>query len=126
MIRKSGIALALFLALTSTIASAQYTDVQAMNDLGGPKEFAARRAELAGKLKTGYVLLFAKTQEPPADHYREDNDFYYYTRLSDPAAVMFMNLATGNTTIAEPQQSPREVQIYGPNLLAMSKEEQKE
>ncbi len=55
-----------------------------MNDLGGPKEFAARRAELAAKLKTGYVLLFAKTQEPPAAHYREDNDFYYYTGLSDP------------------------------------------
>ena len=64
MIPKSGIALALFLALTSTLATAQYTDIAAMNDLGGPKEFAARRAELAAKLKTGYVLLFAKTQEP--------------------------------------------------------------
>jgi Xaa-Pro aminopeptidase len=125
MIRKSGIALALFLALTSTIASAQYTDVQAMNDLGGPKEFAARRAELAQKLKTGYVLLFAKTQEPPAAHYREDNDFYYYTGLSDPGAVMFMNVAKQSVVIAEPEQSPREVQIYGANLLSMSKDQQK-
>jgi Xaa-Pro aminopeptidase len=125
MIRKSGIALALFLALTSTIASAQYTDVQAMNDLGGPKEFAARRAELAQKLKTGYVLLFAMTQEPPAAHYREDNDFYYYTGLSDPGAVMFMNVAKQSVVIAEPEQSPREVQIYGANLLSMSKDQQK-
>jgi len=117
--------LALFLALTSTIASAQYTDVQAMNDLGGPKEFAARRAELAQKLKTGYVLLFAKTQEPPAAHYREDNDFYYYTGLSDPGAVMFMNVAKQSVVIAEPEQSPREVQIYGANLLSMSKDQQK-
>jgi Xaa-Pro aminopeptidase len=123
MIRQLAIACFLFSSLS---AYAQYTDRAAMNDLGGPQEFAARRAELAGKLKTGYVLLFAKTQEPPADHYREDNDFYYYTGLSDPGAVMFMSVATGNTTIAEPQMSPREVQVYGPNLLAMSKEEQKE
>jgi len=76
MIRKLGITLALFFALTS-VATAQYTDRKAMDDLGGPKEFAARRAELAAKLKTGYVLLFAKTQEPPPADYREDKDFYY-------------------------------------------------
>ena len=119
-------AIAGLLAALSLSANAQYTDRNAMNDLGGPKEFAARRAELAAKLKTGYVLLFAKTQEPPADHYREDNDFYYYTGLSDLGAVMAMDLANQRVVILEPQQSAREVQVYGPNLLAMSKEEQKE
>ncbi|MGO9306576.1 MAG: aminopeptidase P N-terminal domain-containing protein, partial [Candidatus Korobacteraceae bacterium] len=113
MIRRSGISLLLFIFMTALLAAAQYTDRAAMNDLGGPKEFAARRAELAAKLKTGYVLLFAKTQEPPAAHYREDNDFYYYTGLSDPGAIMFMSVASGNVTIVEPQQSPREVQVYG-------------
>ena len=116
MIRKNCIALTLFLALTSLFATAQYTDVTAMNDLGGPKEFAARRAELAAKLKTGYVLLFAKTQEPQAAHYREDNDFYYYTGLSDLGAVMFMNVEKQTVVIWEPQQSPREIQVYGANL----------
>ncbi len=125
MVPISGIALALFLALTSILATAQYTDVAAMNDLGGPKEFAARRAELAAKLKTGYVLLFAKTQEPAAAHYREDNDFYYYTGLSDLGAIMFMNVEKQTVVIVEPQQSPREIQVYGANLLGMSKDEQK-
>jgi Xaa-Pro aminopeptidase len=125
MIRHSGITFALFLFLASLFANAQYTDRQAMNDLGGPQEFAARRAELAQKLKTGYVLLFAKTQEPPATHYREDNDFYYYTGLSDPGAIMFMNVAKQTVVIVEPQQSPREIQVYGANLLSMSKDEQK-
>ncbi len=125
MMRHSRILLVPFLFLASLFANAQYTDVQAMNDLGGPKEFAARRAELAQKLKTGYVLLFAKTQEPPATHYREDNDFYYYTGLSDPGAIMFMNVAKQTVVIAEPQQSPREIQVYGANLLSMSKEQQK-
>ena len=74
------------------------------------------------KLKTGYVLLFAKTEVPAANHYREDNDFYYYTGLGDPGAVMLMDVATQRTMIFEPQQSPREVQVYGANLLAMSKD----
>ena len=124
MIRKAGIAIALLLALTPICALAQYTDRKAMDDLGGPKEFAARRAELAAKLKTGYVLLFAKTQEPPAAHYREDNDFYYYTGLSDPGAIMFMDVEKQRVMIFEPQQSPREIQVYGANLLGMSKDQQ--
>ena len=126
MIRHIRIALALLVASTALLANAQYTDRAAMNDLGGPKEFAARRAELAAKLKTGYVLLFAKTQEPPADHYREDNDFYYYTGLSDPGAVMMMDVPSQRTMIFEPQQDPREVQVYGANLLSMTKDQQKD
>jgi len=125
MIRQCAISL-LLIFLGIVPLQAQYTDRAAMQDLGGPKEFAARRAELAGKLKTGYVLLFAKTQEPPADHYREDNDFYYYTGLSDPGAIMLLDVAKNQTMIFEPQQDPRVVQIYGANLLSMSKDEQKE
>ncbi len=97
-----------------------------MQDLGGPQEFAARRTELAQKLKTGYVLLFAKTQVPAADHYREDNDFYYYTGLSDPGAILLMDVSSQKITIFEPQQNAREVQVYGANLLSMSKDQQKE
>ena len=124
MIRNIASTLALFFLLT-TLATAQYTDRKAMDDLGGPKEFAARRADLAAKLKTGYVLLFAKTQEPQAAHYREDNDFYYYTGLSDLGAVMFMDVEKQRVLVFEPQQSPREIQVYGANLLGMSKDEQK-
>lgn len=100
MIRQCAIA-ALFIVLVLVPAHAQYTDRAAMQDLGGPQEFAARRTELAGKLKTGYVLLFAKTQEPPADHYREDNDFYYYTGLSDPGAIFLMDVGTQRAANSE-------------------------
>ena len=81
MIRHIRTALALFIASTALLANAQYTDRAAMNDLGGPKEFSARRTELAATLKTGYVLLFAKTQEPASDHYREDNVFDFAADL---------------------------------------------
>jgi Xaa-Pro aminopeptidase len=106
-------------------ALAQYTDMQAITDLGGPQEFARRRAELAKQLKSGYTLLFARINEPEANNYREDNDFYYYTGLQDQGAVMLMNNADGEVTIFEPRQHPRVKQVYGPNLLGASAEEQK-
>ena len=76
-------------------AFAQYTDPVVLNDLGGPQEFARRRQELAKDMKTGYLILFARIVLPEANHYREDNDFFYYTGLADPGAVMVMDVASG-------------------------------
>ena len=112
--------LLLFAILFVNLAAfAQYTDMQAITDLGGPQEFARRRKELAKQLKTGYALLWARINEPEAAPYREDNDFYYYTGLQDEGAVMLMNNSTGEVTIFEPLQHPRTKQVYGPNLLGM-------
>jgi Xaa-Pro aminopeptidase len=102
----------------------QYTDTQAINDLGGPKEFARRRMELAKKAKTGYVLLFANTHLPEAAHYREDNDFYYFTGVADPGSVLLIDAEKGTSMLFEPQQEKRTAQVYGPNLLSLPKEEQ--
>ncbi len=113
--------LALLVALP---AAAQYTDFVYINDLGGPQEFARRRQELARQLKTGYLILFARVVLPEANHYREDNDFFYYTGLSDPGAVMVMDVGSGKTVIFEPAQNARVKQVYGANLLSMSAEQQ--
>src|ERR1700760_3131798 len=111
------VGLAVMAALVlSGAASAQYTDTQAIADLGGAKAFEARRAELAKQCKTGWILLFARNEIPEATHYREDNDFYYYTGLQDPGAAMAIESATGKTYIFETQQDPRTAQVYGPNL----------
>lgn len=112
--------LALLIALPSF---AQYTDMITMNDLGGPQEFARRRQELAKQLKTGYLILFAKVTLPEANHYREDNDFFYYTGLADPGAVMAMDVSSGSTIIFEPEQASRTKQVYGANLLSLSQDE---
>ena len=114
----------LLILMIALPAVAQYTDMAALNDLGGPQEFARRRQELAKQLKTGYLILFARINMPESNHYREDNDFYYYTGLADPGAVMLMDVASGKTLIFEPQQSPRTKQVYGANLLSMSAEQQ--
>src|SRR6516225_11013371 len=95
-----------FIALLLTLpAFAQYTDPAAVNDLGGPQEFTRRRAELAKELKTGYLILFARKTLPESVHYREDNDFFYYTGISDPGAVLVMDVAKGKSMIFERQQA---------------------
>src|ERR1700683_1887881 len=110
---------------TSAGAFGQYTDRQAIVALGGPQGFAARRARLAKELKTGYAILFARNDIPEATHYREDNDFFYFTGLQDPGAVMVMDNEHGRVLIFEPQQVGGTAQVYGSNLLSLPKDEQK-
>jgi Xaa-Pro aminopeptidase len=119
-----------FLAASLLLASglsalAQYTDPVVIGDLGGTEEFSRRRQELATQLQTGYLILFARMGLPEANHYREDNDFFYYTGLADPGAVLVMDVVKGTTLIFEPQQTARVKQVYGPNLLSMTADEQK-
>jgi len=117
------LSLLLFVAFTAT-AFAQYTQLSEINEYGGPQEFAARRAELAKKIGgKGTVLLFARVTLPESNHYREDNDFFYYTGLREPGAAMMMDAASGRTTIFQPAHSDREIQVLGKTILAMSKEE---
>jgi Xaa-Pro aminopeptidase len=112
------LALALPLLLAAA-AHAQYTDRQAIDDLGGPQAFAARRDTLARQVKSGVILLFARNEIPEAVHYREDNDFYYFTGLQDPGAVLAINVDRNTTLLFEPQQVGRTAQVYGPNLLSL-------
>lgn len=113
-------------ALVAIPAVAQYTDQQAYDDLGGTKEFVRRRAELAKQMKSGTALLFARMVDPEGAHYREDNDFYYYTGIADEGAVLMIDGASGRSFLFEPEQTPRTAQVYGPNVLALSKDQQKQ
>jgi len=115
---------ALLLLLVAAVPSfAQYTDPVYISDLGGPQEFARRRTELAKQAKTGYIILFARVTPPEANHYREDNDFFYYTGISDPGAVMVMDASKPNAVIFEPEQGQSGKLVYGANLLAMTPEQ---
>src|SRR5512146_439479 len=116
----------LLVTLVGILALAQYTDQQAFEDLGGAKEFARRRAELAKQMKTGVALLFARIVDPEGTHYREDNDFYYYTGIADQGAVLLIDAPSGRSMLFETEQPARISQVYGPNLLAMPKDQQKQ
>jgi hypothetical protein len=87
--------LLLALLLLCASAFAQYTDTNAINDLGGAQEFANRRAALCKAVGgKGTILLFARITLPEATHYREDNDFFYYTGLREPGAILMLDAAS--------------------------------
>src|SRR5215813_6034802 len=98
--------LVLVLVFVNLAAFAQYTDMQAITDLGGPQEFARRRAELAKQLRTGYTLLWARINEPEAAPYRQDNDLFYFTGLQNQGALLLINDWNGDVMVFEPQQHP--------------------
>lgn len=115
----------LAISLFSLPLLAQYTDRVAFQDLGGAEEFARRRHVLAEQAKSGYIILFARNAEPESAHYREDNDFFYYTGIQDPGAVLLIDVAKNEVTLFEHQQAPRIAQVYGPNLLSLPEAERK-
>jgi Xaa-Pro aminopeptidase len=97
----------------------QYTDLAELQAHGGPQEFARRQKELAQRVQKGYVLLFARTQTPESAHYREDNDFFYFTGMADPGAVLLIDTRTGEMTLFEPEQSESMRRTYGANVLSL-------
>jgi Xaa-Pro aminopeptidase len=105
-------------------ASAQYTDQRAFDELGGAKEFARRRGQLVNAIKPGFAILFARIDDPEATLYREDNDFYYFTGISDPGAVLVVDGDSGETKLYEQEQLPRIKVLAGANLLGLPPSEQ--
>src|SRR3954464_13173709 len=109
------------LVVLTTSAFAQYTNISEITEYGGAQGFGVGRAELAKKIGgKGTVLLFARVTLPESSHYREDNDFFYYTGLREPGAAILMDAASGRTTIFQPAHSEREVQMLGKTILAMT------
>src|ERR1043166_9545222 len=56
-------------------------------------DYRARREALAKKAQTGLILVFANTEESAGDAvngFRQANDFYYLTGLTDPGAAVLI------------------------------------
>jgi Xaa-Pro aminopeptidase len=56
-------------------------------------DYRARREALAKKAQTGLILVFANTEEAAGDAvngFRQANDFYYLTGLTDPGAAVLI------------------------------------
>jgi Xaa-Pro aminopeptidase len=113
------------LLLLSACAFAQYTNIHEIAEYGGPQEFANRRDALCKAVgNKGTILLFARVVLPESSHYREDNDFFYYTGLREPGAAILIDAAHCNSSIVfQPNYSPRQIQVLGPTILSRSKEE---
>lgn len=80
-------------------------------------EFVRRRAALMDLVKNGAVILFGDVDVPAGTHFRQDNDFFYFSGNEDLSAVLVMVPATRQSFLFLPEQSAREVMVDGPNLI---------
>jgi Xaa-Pro aminopeptidase len=79
--------------------------------------FIKRRIALMEQVKNGMIILFANAESQPGAHFRQDNDFYYFTGIEDMNAILVMIPKTREAVLFLPQQSPREELFLGKNLL---------
>jgi Xaa-Pro aminopeptidase len=77
----------------------------------------ARRLTLMKKLDEGMIVLFGDSMPTPGGHFRQDNDFYYFTGVEDTGAIVVMAPRTQESFLFLPRQTPREMMIEGKNLL---------
>lgn len=65
----------------------------------------------------GLIILFASPGQTGAGHFRQDNDFFYFTGCEDANAVLVMNPSTGDSFLFVPQKTDREKIMEGGNSL---------
>jgi Xaa-Pro aminopeptidase len=81
------------------------------------EEFESRRGALMEAVQGGMIVLFGDAEPQPGAHFRQDNDFFYFTGVDDLNAILLMAPRTGESFLFLPRQTPREEMIEGPNLL---------
>lgn len=81
------------------------------------EEFARRRRTVMQQTGSGLIVLFGHDRRDPGTHFRQDNDFYYFTGREDVNAIVILAPKTGESFLFLPEQNAREMMIEGANLL---------
>ena len=89
------------------------------------EEFIQRRKALMNQVQDGMIILFGESMPQPGAHFRQDNDFYYFTGIEDSNAILIMAPKTRKSYLFLPRQMSREAMIEGPNLLKDEKAKKK-
>lgn len=91
---------------------------QAQSPVGySAAEFARRRLALMESVGNGLIILFASPGNTGAGHFRQDNDFYYFTGCEDAGAILAMIPANKDSYLFVPQKTDREKMMEGGNSL---------
>lgn len=80
-------------------------------------EMVRRRTQIMEKAGDGMIILFSDCMPQPGSHFRQDNDFYYFTGIEDKGCVLVMHPKTKRTILFLPVQTARETRMDGINLL---------
>lgn len=85
------------------------------------EEMMKRREQLMNKVSEGLIILFAEAMDQPAAHFRQDNDFFYFTGIEDKNGILVLNARTKESVLFLPRQTQREEMMEGPNWLKIEK-----
>jgi Xaa-Pro aminopeptidase len=86
-------------------------------------EFIQRRKALMDQVKNGMVILFGEARfvgssgMNPGAHFRQDNDFYYFTGVEDLNSILVMIPKTKRSYLFLPRLTARQIRSDGINLL---------
>ena len=81
------------------------------------QEFERRRQALMESVQDGLIILFASPGNTGASHFRQDNDFFYFTGSEDSNAILVMAPRRRESYLFVPQQTDREKMMEGANSL---------
>lgn len=107
---------AIFMAVLVGLLSALMAQVQAPASYSA-SEFERRRLALMEATGNGLIILLAIPGSSGAGHFRQDNDFYYFTGCEDANAILVMMPATKDSYLFVPQKTDREKMMEGGNSL---------
>jgi len=107
---------ALLLVVLGSLISVLLAQVQVSPDYSAA-EFEKRRLILMEKVGHGLIILFASPGNTGAGHFRQDNDFYYFTGCEDANAILVMVPASKDSYLFVPQKTDREKMMEGGNSL---------
>src|SRR5580765_7553001 len=82
-----------------------------------PEEFAARRAKVVAEIGDAVAILQGTTERPGEQPFRQSNQFFYLTGVSEPRAIVTIDGRTRRTTVfLQPFNDRREKVMFGPGL----------
>lgn len=86
-------------------------------DIFPPEEFAARRAKVIASIGDDIAILQGTTERPGEQPFRQNNQFFYLTGVTEPRAIAVVDGRTKKTTIyLQPYNQRREQRMFGPGL----------
>src|SRR5882757_7535614 len=82
-----------------------------------PEEFAARRARVIAQIGDGVAIVLGTTEPPGEMPFRQNNQFFYLTGVTEPrASVIIDGRARTTTVFLQPKTATQDNSQYGPGM----------
>ena len=111
---RSALLLTVGLALASTLLA---QPVFRGTEIFPPEEFAARRARVMGQIGDGVAVMLGTTEPPGEMPFRQNNQFFYLTGVTEPRASVIIDGRSKTTTVfLQPKTPGQDNSQYGPGM----------